>query len=122
ALFLSITSFSFFLMISAVLSLTGLKGMPIFILMLFFGAPLLAMAPEMMSPFYHDLIYSWLPMRFMVEGLRELLFFYSGLTWNSVSTLVWIGIMGMVVILASALRFNTKKGLRQKENNEQAVS
>lgn len=122
ALFLSITSFSFFLMISAVLSLTGLKGMPIFILMLFFGAPLLAMAPEMMSPFYHDWIYSWLPMRFMVEGLRELLFFHSGLTWNSVSTLVWIGIVGMVVILASALRFNTKKGLRQKENNEQAVS
>lgn len=105
ALFLSITSFSYFLMISAVLSITGLRGMPIFILMLFFGAPLLAMAPEMMSPFYQNWVYSWLPMRFMVEGLRELLFFDKGLTWDSVSTLVWIGVVGFVVILASALKF-----------------
>ncbi|KAB7665822.1 YhgE/Pip domain-containing protein [Bacillus sp. B1-b2] len=104
ALFLSITSFSFFLMISAVLSLIGLRGMPIFILMLFFGAPLLAMAPEMMSPFYQDWVYSWLPMRYMVGGLRELLFFGNELSWDIVSTLVWIGIVGMVVILASAKR------------------
>ncbi|WP_175072878.1 YhgE/Pip domain-containing protein [Terribacillus sp. AE2B 122] len=122
ALFLSITSFSFFLMISAVLSLIGLKGMPIFILMLFFGAPLLAMAPEMMSPFYHDWVYSWLPMRFMVEGLRELLFFDKGLTWDSVSTLVWIGIVGMVLILTSALRVNSKNEKTQIDNNEKAVS
>ena len=59
ALFLSITSFCFFLMISAVLSLIGLKGIGIFALLLFFGAPLLALAPEMMSPFYQDWIYFW---------------------------------------------------------------
>ena len=57
ALFLSITSFCFFLMISAVLSLVGLKGIGIFALLLFFGAPLLALAPEMMSPFYQDWVY-----------------------------------------------------------------
>ncbi|MDF1996778.1 YhgE/Pip domain-containing protein [Peribacillus frigoritolerans] len=107
ALFLSITSFSFFLMILAVLSLLGLKGMPIFILMLFFGAPLLAMAPEMMSPFYRDWIYSWLPMRFMVEGLRGLFFFGEGITWNTpVSVLVWIGLISMIVILSTALKRN----------------
>ncbi|KPL60423.1 YhgE/Pip domain-containing protein [Rossellomorea vietnamensis] len=105
ALFLSITSFSFFLMISAILSLIGLRGMPLFVLMLFFGAPLLAMAPEMMSSFYRDWFYSWLPMKFMVEGLRELFFFGKGLTWSSsVSTLVWIGLGSMLVILATALK------------------
>ncbi|MFC9601292.1 YhgE/Pip domain-containing protein [Peribacillus butanolivorans] len=110
ALFLSITSFSFLLMILAVLSLLGLKGMPIFILMLFFGAPLLAMAPEMMSPFYHDWIYSWLPMRFMVEGLRGLFFFGEGLTWNTpVSVLVWIGLVSMLIILGTALKSITVK-------------
>lgn len=110
ALFLSITSFSFFLMILAVLSLLGLKGMPIFILMLFFGAPLLAMAPEMMSPFYHDWIYSWLPMRFMVEGLRGLFFFGEGLNWNTpVSVLVWIGLVSMFIILGTALKSITAK-------------
>ncbi|MGG3805238.1 YhgE/Pip domain-containing protein [Metabacillus fastidiosus] len=127
SLFLSITSFCFFLMISAVLSLLGLKGMPIFILMLFFGAPLLAMAPEMMSPFYRDWIYSWLPMRFMIEGLRELFFFDKVLTWNSsVSTLVWIGVVSMVIILASALRFKSTnektKNQKLEDNNEQTVS
>ncbi|MCA1063802.1 DUF3533 domain-containing protein [Rossellomorea aquimaris] len=105
ALFLSLTSFSFYLMISGFLSLTGLMGMPLFVLMLFFGAPLLAMAPEMMSSFYQDWFYSWLPMRFMIEGLRELFFFGKGLTWSSpVSTLVWIGLGSMIVILASAFR------------------
>jgi YhgE/Pip-like protein len=110
ALFLSITSFSFFLMILAVLSLLGLRGMPIFVLMLFFGAPLLAMAPEMMSPFYRDWVYSWLPMRFMVQGLRELFFFGKGLTWSfPVSTLVWIGVASIVIILISALKLSVDK-------------
>ncbi|MFC5604106.1 YhgE/Pip domain-containing protein [Sporosarcina koreensis] len=110
AIFLSITSFSFFLMILAVLSLVGIPGIAVFVLMLFFGAPLLALAPEMMSPFYQDWIYSWLPMRFMIEGLRELFFFGKGLTWNTpVSVLVWIGLVSMLTILATALKRNTVK-------------
>ncbi|MED0989964.1 YhgE/Pip domain-containing protein [Bacillus nitratireducens] len=105
ALFLSITSFSFFLMISAVLSLVGLKGIGLFALLLFFGAPLLALAPEMMSPFYQDWIYSWLPMRFMIEGLREIFFFGKGLAWNtSLTVLVWIGVVSMVIVLATAFK------------------
>ncbi|OIK10695.1 ABC transporter permease [Bacillus sp. MUM 13] len=105
ALFLSITSFSFFLMISAVLSVLGIRSLALFGLLLFFGAPLLAMAPEMMSPFYRDWVYSWLPMRFMIQGLRELFFFGKGLTWSSpVSALVWIGLASTVIILASSLK------------------
>ncbi|QUG84679.1 YhgE/Pip domain-containing protein [Bacillus nitratireducens] len=105
ALFLSITSFSFFLMISAVLSLVGLKGIGLFALLLFFGAPLLALAPEMMSPFYQDWIYSWLPMRFMIEGLREIFFFGKGLAWNTpLTVLVWIGVVSMVIVLATAFK------------------
>lgn len=105
ALFLTITAFSFFLMISAVLSLVGFKGIAVFALLLFFGAPLLAMAPEMMPAFYQDWIYPWLPMRFMVEGVRKLLFFEEGLTWNfDLSVLVWIGVVSMLVILGSSLK------------------
>ncbi len=110
AVFLSITSFSFYLMISAVLSWLGFKSIAVFALMLFFGAPLLAMAPEMMSPFYRDWIYSWLPMRFMIQGLRELFFFGTGLTWgSSLSTLVWIGVASILVLLASALKLKSIK-------------
>ncbi|ETI69063.1 YhgE/Pip domain-containing protein [Neobacillus vireti] len=119
ALFLSITSFSFFLMISAVFSLLGIRSIAVFALMLFFGAPLLAMAPEMMSPFYRDWVYSWLPMRFMIQGLRELFFFGKGLTWSSpLSTLVWIGVVSMVIVLASALKLNSIKDKSQSQKIE----
>jgi len=105
ALFLTITAYSFYLMISAVLSLLGIRAIAVFALLLFFGAPLLAMAPEMMSPFYRDWIYSWLPMRFMVEGLRKLFFFGEGLTWNSpVSVLTWIAVVSILVILGTATK------------------
>ncbi|MCH4569841.1 DUF3533 domain-containing protein [Bacillus sp. ES1-5] len=105
ALFLSITSFSFFLMISAVLSLVGLKGIGVFALLLFFGAPLLSLAPEMLSPFYQDWVYAWLPMRFMIEGLREIFFFGKGLSWSTpVTVLVWIGVVSMMIILATAFK------------------
>jgi YhgE/Pip-like protein len=105
ALFLTITFFSFFLLISAVISWLGIRGIAIFAIMLFFGAPLLALAPEMMSPFYRDWLYSWLPMRFMVEGLRELFFFGKGISWNhAVSSLTWIGLVSTIVIFASAFR------------------
>ncbi|OOR22671.1 YhgE/Pip domain-containing protein [Bacillus cereus] len=105
ALFLSITSFSFFLMIAAVLSLVGLKGIGLFALLLFFGAPLLSLAPEMLSPFYQDWIYSWLPMKFMIEGLREIFFFGKGLSWSTpVTVLVWIGVVSMVIVLVTAFK------------------
>ncbi|MGE1038386.1 phage infection protein, partial [Bacillus cereus] len=111
ALFLSITSFSFFLMISAVLSLVGLKGIGVFALLLFFGAPLLSLAPEMLSPFYQDWVYSWLPMRFMIEGLREIFFFGKGLSWSKpVIVLIWIGAVSIVIILATALKRSVVKG------------
>ncbi|NHC43513.1 DUF3533 domain-containing protein [Bacillus sp. MM2020_1] len=119
ALFLSITSYSFFLMILAVLSLLGIRSIGVFALLLFFGAPLLSMAPEMMSPFYHDWVYSWLPMRFMIQGLRELFFFGNGLSWNSpVSTLVWIGVGSMMIILTSALKLNSIKDRTQNQTLE----
>jgi len=105
ALFLTITAFSFFLLITAVISWLGIQGIAIFALMLFFGGPLLALAPEMMSSFYHDWIYPWLPMRFMVEGLRELFFFDKEFSWNtSVSALVWIGAVSLIIIFASVLK------------------
>ena len=101
-------------MISAVLSLVGLKGIGLFALLLFFGAPLLSLAPEMLSPFYQDWIYSWLPMKFMIEGLREIFFFGKGLSWNTpVTVLVWIGIVSMVTILATAFKRSVVKGIKQ---------
>ncbi len=110
ALFLSLACYSFFLMISAVLSWTGIKGVPIFVIMLFFGAPLLAMAPEFMPAFYREWIFPWLPIRFLVEGLRDLFYFGKNLSWNhSTSVLTWIAAGSMVVIFASVGKFRSKQ-------------
>lgn len=109
ALFLTISSLSFILMILAVLSLIGFGGMPIFILILFFGAPLLALAPELMPSFYQNWVYPWLPMRFMIEGLREIFFFDKGLSWNMISTQIWIGITGAIIILGTVFKKNNEK-------------
>ncbi|KWX70584.1 YhgE/Pip domain-containing protein [Paenibacillus jilunlii] len=105
AIFLAIAYLAFFLMIAAVFAWIGLKGMIIFVLLLFFGAPLLSFGPEFLSPFYRNWILSWLPMRFMVDGLRELLFFGQRLRMNHPTfILIWIGTGGLLVLLASAFR------------------
>ncbi|MEW4264045.1 DUF3533 domain-containing protein [Priestia megaterium] len=110
ALFLAIAYFSFFTLISAVLSWLGLKGLPIFVIILFFGAPLLSMAPEIMPDFYREWIYPWLPMRFMVDGVRELFFFGEHLTWNpSVSALALISLTSLCALFASALPASSVK-------------
>ncbi|WP_334072552.1 MULTISPECIES: YhgE/Pip domain-containing protein [Paenibacillus] len=117
ALFMAIAYLAFFLMISAVFSWIGFKGMFIFVLFLFVGAPLLGLAPELLSSFYRDWILSWLPMRFMVEGLRELFFFGQGLRMNHPTlVLIWIGMGGLLVLLASAFKPSRKP--EQKRGGE----
>lgn len=115
ALFLAVSSFSFILMMLAVFSLIGFRGMLLFVLILFFGAPLLALAPEMMSSFYQDWVYPWLPMRFMIEGLRKLFFFSTEISWDIVSTQVWIGLTSMIVILATVFK-------KKKETETESVT
>ncbi|WP_209860527.1 YhgE/Pip domain-containing protein [Paenibacillus shirakamiensis] len=112
ALFLSISYLSFFLMISAVLSWIGLAGMAIFMLFLFFGTPLLTTAPELLSTFYQDWILTWLPMNFMVKGLREIFFFGHGLSLNHATiVLIWIGVVSFIVLMASSFKRNAKSEL-----------
>ncbi|MCR2803954.1 YhgE/Pip domain-containing protein [Paenibacillus soyae] len=104
-LFLSLTVLAFFLMIAAVLSWTGIRGIVLFVLLLFFGAPLLSLPPEFMNGFYRDWIHSWLPMRFMVEGLRELFFFGQSFSLSG-PALVLASIAGvsLVVLLLSVMK------------------
>ena len=110
AWFLTITYISFFLLITAVISWTDIKGIGLFALLLFFGAPLLSMPPEFMSSFYHDWVYSWLPMKFMVDGLRNLLFFDKEFVLvGPTSTLLWISLASIILLLLSSLKGNTTK-------------
>ncbi|MGO4539154.1 YhgE/Pip domain-containing protein [Paenibacillus sp. 2TAB19] len=111
AIFLAISYIAFFLMISAVFSLIGIKGMAIFVIFLFFGGPLLNMPAEFLPSFYQDYVLTWLPMRFMIDGLREIFFFGQGLSMNHATTvLVWLGAVSMLVLLASAFIPSRQRG------------
>lgn len=116
ALFLTLTSFSFNIMILAVLSWIGFAGIPIFVLLLFFGVPLLQMTPEVMPTFYKDWIYPWLPMHFMTEGLRDLFFFDHSFQWNaSTAALTWIGIVSIILVVLSIWKPKKEKGKAEAE-------
>ncbi len=109
ALFLSLTSCSFTLMIFAILSWIGFAGIPIFVLLLFFGIPLLQMTPEVMPTFYKNWVCPWMPMHFMVEGLRKLFFYHNAIRWEtSTIALTWIAIGSLILAVLSV--WKPKKG------------
>ncbi len=110
ALVISLATFCFFLMISAVMSWVGMGGVGLFALLMFFGAPLLAMPTELMSPFYKDWVYSWLPMRFLVSGLRDAFYFGTGFHFSKdIAILLGIGIVSCLIMFASVWKPESKK-------------
>ncbi|MCY9548709.1 YhgE/Pip domain-containing protein [Lysinibacillus xylanilyticus] len=109
ALFLSLTCATFILLILAITTWIKYAALPIFVLLMFFGLPLLQIAPEMLPSFYADWIYPWLPFRFMFEGLKEILFF-SGELWSSAAvSLCWIAVVSIVVLLLSVVKRSSYK-------------
>ncbi|MFD0589744.1 YhgE/Pip domain-containing protein [Paenibacillus sp. GCM10027627] len=121
-LFLSLSVLTFFVMISAVLSWTGIRGIVMFVLLLFFGAPLLALPEPFMNGFYRDWIHSWLPMRFMVDGARDLFFFGEGFSWSGpVAVLTSIGAGSLVVLFLSILKPSKGAAAKQDTKSQAAV-
>ncbi|WP_456276154.1 YhgE/Pip domain-containing protein [Bacillus sp. AK128] len=105
ALFVSLSYLTFFLLISAVTNWFGFKGIGVFALLFFFGIPLLSMPPEFMSAFYRDWIHSWLPMRFSVEGLRNLLYFGKSLSFDGPTLALFnISWISFLIIFVSAFK------------------
>lgn len=89
SIFLSIASFSFIMLFSGFISWLGIPGLAIFGILLFFGLPLLIVAPEMLPTFYQDWVLPWLPMRFLYEGVREMLYYNDQIfNQNTISLLV----------------------------------
>jgi len=97
AVFLSIASMGFGLLFLGIASWIGYGAVPILILLMFFGAPLLQTVPEMLPAFYADWMYPWLPMRFMLDGIKDILF-YGGGVWNA-STAILLTLAGIGVAL-----------------------
>ncbi len=104
ATFLSISTFAFITLIFGTISLIGLAGVPLAVLLLFFALPLLSLAPEMLSSFYTDWVLPWLPMRMLFDGVKNILYFGQG-GWNlATKELIYVVIIGVILILLSILK------------------
>lgn len=104
ATFLSISTFAFITLIFGTISLIGVAGVPLAVLLLFFALPLLSLAPEMLSSFYTDWVLPWLPMRMLFDGVKNILYFGQG-AWNlATKELIYVVIIGVTLILLSILK------------------
>ncbi|WP_147535185.1 YhgE/Pip domain-containing protein [Bacillus marasmi] len=99
----------FFLIQNALLMWIGYLAAPIIILLFFFSAPILTMAPEMLPEFTRDYLYSWIPFRFSVESFKDLLFFKKGPFESGMVTLGVSGLISLCMIGLSILK-PVKKG------------
>lgn len=115
-IFLSFTSFAFIMLFSGVLTWIGFPGMIIFVLLLFFSIPLLAMAQPLVPQFYQDWVLPWLPMRFLYDGARSILY-YGASFWNSSTLgLTYVMIVGGILFFAEGLSPKHRKV--EKEIND----
>lgn len=98
ALFVSLAIATFIFMIFATLRWLKLPSIILYVLMMFFSMAAVQLAPEMVPDFYRDYIISWLPLRFFVEGLKDVLFF-TGNVFNEYGiVLVWILVVALVLV------------------------
>lgn len=98
ALFVALAVSALIFMIFATLRWLKQPSIIIYVLLMFYSLAAVQLAPEMIPSFYRDYIASWLPLRFFVEGLKDVLFF-SKEVFNSYGlVLVWILVVGLVLV------------------------
>lgn len=101
ALYAAVASFAFQLLMLGVMSWLGVAAVPLFALLMLFAAPLMTLAPEMLTHFYSAYVMPWLPMRFLLDGMRGIVY-YNTSFWNgNTQSLVWLGIIGMILMVTS---------------------
>ncbi|MFB7156077.1 hypothetical protein [Lysinibacillus sp. NPDC056232] len=98
AIFISIAVTAFVYMILSVVSWLRLPVLAFFALFIFFGLPLIQLVPEMIPSFYGDYILPWLPIRFLIDGIKEVLFFGEGAMNHYTNILLGIAIGGFVLL------------------------
>ena len=99
AITLTISVLGFTYLVLALLKLVGIAIVPVFGILMFFGLPLIQMAPEMIPSFYRDFVLPWLPMRFLIDALKEVVFFGNSVFNPYTIVLIWIAVVSAIVLL-----------------------
>ncbi|GEM_PF-415345 len=97
ALILSTGIFAFTYLMLASMAWLKLPVIIVYVLLMFFGLPLIQLAPEMIPQFYQSYVLPWLPMRFLMESLKDVLYFAKGIM--NINTIILLAIAGMSLVI-----------------------
>lgn len=111
ALFASIGVIAFVYMILAFVSWFRLPVIALFVLFVFFGLPLIQLVPEMLPEFYTNYVLPWLPITFLVNGLKEVLFFSKDVINHYSIVLMGIAVGGFILLWIKNFVFRPYKAL-----------
>ncbi|MFJ7953470.1 YhgE/Pip domain-containing protein [Lysinibacillus sp. NPDC096418] len=103
ALFSSLACLGFVFLILATVSWLRLPSLIVYVLLMFFGLPLIQLAPEMLPSFYQDYILPWLPMKFLINGLKDILYFGKGVFNGNGVVLSWIAVISFILLWVKQL-------------------
>lgn len=98
ALFVALCISAFMYMIFATVRWLKLPSIVIYVLLTFFSMSAVQLAPEMIPAFYKDYVISWLPLRYFVEGLKEVLFFSHNVINSYSIVLIWILVIAFILV------------------------
>ncbi|MEK4531705.1 ABC transporter permease [Solibacillus sp. FSL K6-1554] len=108
ALFLALCISAFMYMIFATVRWLKLPSIVIYVLLTFFSMSAVQLAPEMIPAFYKDYIISWLPLRYFVEGLKEVLFFSHNVINSYSIILIWVLVIAFILVWVKNLSEKTE--------------
>ncbi|MFD0716127.1 YhgE/Pip domain-containing protein [Paenibacillus sp. GCM10027626] len=113
----------FFMLQSALFNWIGMPAIPILVLLMFFSMPLLNMAPEFLSQTTQDWLYSWIPLRFVASGMREMMYFGGWSAVGDSKAVMWgVATVCLVLLLASSVRRNVRLPGAQTRKDAVSVS
>lgn len=79
----------------------GFAALPVIALLMLFSAPLMQLAPEMIPAVYHDWLLPWLPIRFLLDGAKSIVYYQGDLFNINTFKLISVGVVGLLLILLS---------------------
>lgn len=108
-LFLLLSGFVFFLLQNTLFNWIGVIAAPFILLMFLFSIPVLNLPTEFLPDTTKELLYSWIPLKFSVEGLRGIFFFDNNNVREYLTILIYIGIGSLITMTLSIFKKQNKK-------------
>lgn len=108
AFYIALCISAFMYMIFATVRWLKLPSIVIYVLLTFFSMSAVQLAPEMIPAFYKDYVITWLPLRYFVEGLKEVLFFSHNVINSYSIVLIWVLVIAFILVWVKNLTEKTE--------------